>query len=106
MRTSARASSTGSWTLPTAAMAEGIGRAVAQLGYRRYVVSAGDVGSDVAEALAVAALEPITQRMNDFLADPAEIDRILGQGAIRADEIATPILERTKQIMGLLRTRP
>lgn len=56
--------------------------------------------------LAVAALEPITRRMNDFLADPAEIDRILGQGAIRADEIATPILERTKQIMGLLRTRP
>ena len=55
--------------------------------------------------LAVAALEPITQRMNDFLADPAEIDRILGQGAIRADEIATPILERTKEIMGLLRTR-
>ncbi len=56
--------------------------------------------------LAVAALEPITRRMNDFLADPAEIDRILGQGAIRADEIATPILERTKQLMGLLRTRP
>jgi tryptophanyl-tRNA synthetase len=55
--------------------------------------------------LAVASLEPITQRMNDYLADPAEIDRILGKGAIRADEIATPILERTKQIMGLLRTR-
>ncbi len=56
--------------------------------------------------LAVASLEPITRRMNDFMADPAEIDRILGQGAIRADEIATPILERTKEIMGLLRTRP
>ena len=56
--------------------------------------------------LAVASLEPITKRMNDFMADPAEIDRILGKGAIRADEIATPILERTKEIMGLLRTRP
>ncbi|SNR56439.1 tryptophan--tRNA ligase [Paracoccus sediminis] len=56
--------------------------------------------------LAVASLEPITQRMNDYMADPAEIDRILGQGAVRADEIATPILESTKDIMGLLRTRP
>ena len=56
--------------------------------------------------LAVASLEPITRQMNDFMADPAEIDRILGQGAVRADEIATPILESTKQIMGLLRTRP
>ncbi|WP_103172827.1 tryptophan--tRNA ligase [Paracoccus sp. SY] len=56
--------------------------------------------------LAVSSLEPITKRMNDFMADPAEIDRILGQGAVRADEIATPILERTKEIMGLLRTRP
>ena len=56
--------------------------------------------------LAVTSLEPITKRMNDFMADPAEIDRILGKGAIRADEIATPILERTKEIMGLLRTRP
>ncbi|MFC3169806.1 MULTISPECIES: tryptophan--tRNA ligase [Paracoccus] len=56
--------------------------------------------------LAVASLEPITRRMNDYMADPAEIDRILGEGSVRADEIATPILERTKEIMGLLRTRP
>ena len=56
--------------------------------------------------LAVASLEPITRRMNDYMADPAEIDRILGEGAVRADAIATPILERTKEIMGLLRTRP
>ena len=56
--------------------------------------------------VAVEVMAPITARMSQFMADPAEIDRILGQGAVRADEIATPILERTKEIMGLLRTRP
>ncbi len=40
--------------LPTAAMAGAVGRAMAKLGYTRYVVSAGDVGSDVAEALALS----------------------------------------------------
>jgi pimeloyl-ACP methyl ester carboxylesterase len=62
--------------LPTAAMAEGIGRAVAELGYRRYVVSAGDVGSDVAEALAVARPQEVAAlHLTDvsqyrFLVDP------------------------------------
>lgn len=55
--------------------------------------------------LAVETLSPITRRMGEFMADPAEIDRILGQGADRAEEIATPILDRTKEIMGLLRSR-
>ncbi|MFV0383214.1 tryptophan--tRNA ligase [Paracoccus sp. (in: a-proteobacteria)] len=55
--------------------------------------------------LAVSVLSPITARMSDYMADPAEIDRILGKGAIRADEVATPILDRTKEIMGLLSSR-
>lgn len=55
--------------------------------------------------VAVEALSPITRRMSDYMADPAQIDAILAQGAERADAIATPILERTKEIMGLLRTR-
>ena len=55
--------------------------------------------------VAVAALSPITTRMNQFMADPAEIDRILGDGANRADAIATPILDRTKAIMGLISSR-
>ena len=55
--------------------------------------------------VAVAALSPITTRMNQFMADPAEIDRILGDGSARADAIATPILEATKDIMGLIRSR-
>ena len=55
--------------------------------------------------VAVAAMSPITAKMSEYMADPAEIDRILGKGADRASEIATPILERTKDIMGLLRSR-
>ncbi|SCX93981.1 tryptophan--tRNA ligase [Paracoccus tibetensis] len=55
--------------------------------------------------VAVSALSPITARMSDYMADPAQIDRTLADGADRAAAIALPILERTKEIMGLLRTR-
>jgi pimeloyl-ACP methyl ester carboxylesterase len=40
--------------LSSAAMAEAVAGAMAELGHDRYVVSAGDVGCDVAEALAAA----------------------------------------------------
>ena len=56
--------------------------------------------------LAVSVMAPITKRMNDYLADPAEIDRILGDGAERADTIARPILRETQEIMGILHTKP
>ncbi|MDF3608497.1 tryptophan--tRNA ligase [Paracoccus sp. DMF-8] len=55
--------------------------------------------------LAVSVLAPITTRMSDFMGDPAEIDRILGKGADRATEIAQPIVEKTKEIMGMIRSR-
>jgi tryptophanyl-tRNA synthetase len=55
--------------------------------------------------LAVAKLSPITTEMNRLMADPAEIDRILGDGADRADAIARPILNRTKEIVGMIRSR-
>ena len=44
--------------------------------------------------LAVAKLEPITLEMNRLMKDPAEIDRILGAGADRADAIARPIVDQ------------
>ena len=56
--------------------------------------------------LAVAKLSPITDRMNQLMQDPAEIDRILGAGADRADALARPILDRTKDIVGMIRSRP
>jgi tryptophanyl-tRNA synthetase len=55
--------------------------------------------------LAVAHLGPITERMNALMADPAEIDRILGQGAERAAAIATPILDQAYDIVGFVRRR-
>lgn len=55
--------------------------------------------------LAVAHLAPITGRMKELMDDPAEIDRILGAGADRAAEIAEPILARTFEIVGMVRSR-
>jgi len=50
--------------------------------------------------LAVTHLSPITARMRDYLADPAEIDRILKDGGARADAIARPVMEEVRQIIG------
>ncbi|WP_284162646.1 tryptophan--tRNA ligase [Frigidibacter sp. SD6-1] len=55
--------------------------------------------------LAVARLAPIATEMKRLMADPAEIDRILGDGAERADAIARPILDRTQEIVGMIRSR-
>jgi tryptophanyl-tRNA synthetase len=55
--------------------------------------------------LAVAHLGPITARMKELVADPAGIDRILGEGSAKAAEIADPILARTYDIVGLIRSR-
>ncbi len=55
--------------------------------------------------LAVAKLSPITSEMNRLMADPAEIDRILGDGADRADALARPILEQVYDITGMIRSR-
>ncbi|MGA0540005.1 tryptophan--tRNA ligase [Neotabrizicola sp. VNH66] len=55
--------------------------------------------------LAVSVLSPISTEMNRLMADPAEIDRTLGQGADRADAIAAPILERAYDLVGMIRSR-
>ncbi len=53
--------------------------------------------------VAVETMGPITSEMNRLLADPGEIDRILGDGADRARAIAAPILAKTFEIMGMVR---
>jgi len=55
--------------------------------------------------LAVAKLAPISTEMSRLMADPAEIDRILGAGAEKAEAIAQPILAKTLDIMGMIRSR-
>ncbi len=54
--------------------------------------------------LAVARLSPITAEMVRLMRDPAEIDRILGEGADRADAIARPILNDVYRITGMIRS--
>jgi tryptophanyl-tRNA synthetase len=54
--------------------------------------------------LAVARLAPITAEMVRLMRDPGEIDRILGEGADRADAIARPILSDVYAITGMIRS--
>jgi tryptophanyl-tRNA synthetase len=52
--------------------------------------------------LAVSKLAPISAEMARLTADPAEIDRILARGAERARGIASPILKKTYEIVGMV----
>ncbi len=54
--------------------------------------------------VAVAKLAPITSEMTRLSADPAEIDRILADGARRARAIAQPIMDEVKDIVGFVRS--
>jgi tryptophanyl-tRNA synthetase len=55
--------------------------------------------------LAVAHLSPIADEMHRLMGDVSEIDRILGNGANRAAEIAEPILAEAFDIVGFVRSR-
>ena len=52
--------------------------------------------------LTVARLEPINREMRRLLADPAQIDRLLHDGAARARAIATPVMEEVKKTIGFI----
>jgi tryptophanyl-tRNA synthetase len=56
----------------------------------------------LAEA-AVEKLAPITAETVRMMQDPAEIDRILADGAARARAIAQPIMAEVKDVVGLVR---
>ncbi|WP_420327582.1 tryptophan--tRNA ligase [Mameliella sp.] len=53
--------------------------------------------------LAVAKLAPISTEMKRLTADPAQIDTVLRRGSERARDIAAPILEKTYEIVGMVR---
>jgi tryptophanyl-tRNA synthetase len=46
------------------------------------------------------SLGPVSEAMRRYLADPAEIDRILRDGAERAAAVADPIVAETKRLVG------
>ncbi len=52
--------------------------------------------------LTVAKLSPINTEMRRLLADPAEIDKVLKDGARRARAIATPIMDEVKKRVGFI----
>ena len=54
--------------------------------------------------LAVAKLSPVAAEMRRLTADPAEIDRVLADGARRARAIAEPIMAEVKDLIGFLRS--
>jgi len=55
--------------------------------------------------VAVEVLAPISAEIARLTADPAEIDRVLAEGAERAGAIAEPILAETERLVGFLPTR-
>ncbi|RST30551.1 tryptophan--tRNA ligase [Sphingomonas ginkgonis] len=54
----------------------------------------------LADAL-IALIAPLRQRLCELRRDPAELDRILADGATRAAAIGTPVLDRAKAAVGL-----
>jgi len=52
--------------------------------------------------LTVEKLSPINAEMRRLLGDPAEIDRVLKDGAHKARAIATPIMDEVKKTVGFI----
>jgi tryptophanyl-tRNA synthetase len=61
----------------------------------------GDLKKEVADVV-VDAVTPFRQRMTELLGDPAELDRILADGADRAREVARATVTRVYDAVGLL----
>ncbi|GAA2727033.1 tryptophan--tRNA ligase [Cellulomonas aerilata] len=64
----------------------------------------GDLKVEVAEVV-LEALRPFQERFAEYVGDPAELDRVLADGADRARAIAGTVLERVYERVGLVRPR-
>jgi tryptophanyl-tRNA synthetase len=56
----------------------------------------------LADAL-VTLIAPIRERLDELMRDPAELDRILADGAERAAELGAPVLAQARAAVGLTR---
>jgi tryptophanyl-tRNA synthetase len=54
--------------------------------------------------VATEKIVPIGDEIKRLLQDPGEIDRILADGSARAREIASPIMDKVKDIVGFIRS--
>jgi tryptophanyl-tRNA synthetase len=61
----------------------------------------GDLKGEVAEVV-LAEIEPIRDRANELLADPAELDRLLAKGAAKANELAEKTLSTVYERVGFI----
>ncbi len=61
----------------------------------------GYLKKDLADAV-VEFLVPFQERANTYLSDPAQLDKILADGAQRAQALARPVLDRMYDRFGLL----
>ena len=52
--------------------------------------------------LTVEKVSPITAKINDFMKDTKAIDEILSSGADRANEIAEPVYQNVKKVLGFV----
>ena len=62
----------------------------------------GDLKKSLAEVV-TETFEPIRNRTNELLSDPAELDRLLGAAADRANEVANRTLNLVYEHMGIVR---
>jgi tryptophanyl-tRNA synthetase len=60
----------------------------------------GDFKAAVAEVV-IAKLEPISKRTNELMDDPAELSRVLNNGAQKANEVASTTLKAAYSAIGL-----
>jgi tryptophanyl-tRNA synthetase len=65
----------------------------------------GDLKTDTAEAV-VDYVTPLQQRVDELLADPAELQAILAKGAARAREVSAKTIGRVYEQLGFLPTSP
>ncbi|MGJ4138112.1 tryptophan--tRNA ligase [Corynebacterium jeikeium] len=70
-------------------------------GYQKAGSGYGDLKKDTAEVLE-AFCTPLRQRYDEYMADPAELNRILANGADRAREIAAKTIEQVYERVGFL----
>lgn len=77
------------------------GKTVAELEVEYQGKMYGHLKTDLAEVM-VDFITPLRNRTNELMADPAELDRLLAQGAERAREIASVTLARVYERMGFL----
>ncbi|GAA1876949.1 tryptophan--tRNA ligase [Pseudonocardia ailaonensis] len=61
----------------------------------------GDLKKDLADVV-VAFVEPLRERVQEYLGDPGELDRVLARGATRAGEVASATLDAVHGKIGFL----